>query len=144
MKAPSVASAVASTTSMTAMIVVNISTRDSDRNDTRSKPPLPPCSDVVASLIVDPTVLNTPIASSTIHSTATAMTVLMPSAMDSRKLTFITDQGSALDTRSRALRVRGPVRAAGRGLRTPAAAGDPEPPDSGGAYADGGWCGCGG
>jgi hypothetical protein len=52
----------------------------------------------------------------------------MPSAMDSRKLTFITDHGSALATRSRALRVRGTDRAAGLGLRTPAAAADPGAP----------------
>jgi hypothetical protein len=65
--------------------------------------------------------------------------------MESRKLTFMTDQGSALDTRSRALRVRGTARAAGRGLRTPAAAeGEPGPAPGGvpacvgGAYADGG------
>src|SRR5882757_5989419 len=151
MKAPRVASAVARTTSMTAMIVVKVSTRDSERNDTRSKPPAPPCSEVVASLMVEPTVLNTPMVSSTDHSTATATIEQTPSAMDSRKLTFITDHGSAFETRRRALRVRGPVRAAGRGLRTPAAAGDPGPdpgpapvPPAGGEYADGGWCGCGG
>ena len=49
----------------------------------------------------------------TIHSTAAATIVQMPSAMESRKLTFITDHGSALATRSRALRVRGVVRAPG-------------------------------
>ena len=54
-------------------------------------------------------------ASMTIHSTAAATIVQMPSAMESRKLTFITDHGSALATRSRALRVRGAVRAPVRG-----------------------------
>ncbi len=42
-----------------------------------------------------PTVSKTPIASMTIHSTADATTVQMPSAIDNRKLTFITDHGSA-------------------------------------------------
>ena len=65
-----------------------------------------------------PTVEKTPIASMTIHSTAEATIVQMPSAMESRKLTFITDHGSALATRSRALRVRGVVRAPVRGRRT--------------------------
>ncbi|CAO0827685.1 hypothetical protein SMICM17S_08557 [Streptomyces microflavus] len=71
----------------------------------------------VASLIVPPTVEKTPIASITIHRTAAATTVQMPRAIDSRKLTFITDHGSALATRRRALRVRGVVRAPVRGLR---------------------------
>ena len=63
-------------------------------------------------------------ASSTIHSTATATIVQMPSAIDSRKLTFITDHGSALETRSRALRVRGAVGTGGRrGGPRPAGAG---------------------
>ncbi|GAA2085634.1 hypothetical protein GCM10009801_47500 [Streptomyces albiaxialis] len=81
----------------------------------------------------------------TIHSTATATTVHSPSATDSRKLTFITDQGSALATRSRAFRVRGTVRAPFpapvRGRR---AAPEPSSPPSGGAgYACGGRCGWG-
>src|SRR5258708_39970713 len=106
------------------MPAVKVTTRDSDRNDTRSKPlPVP---ELVASLMVLPTVEKTPIVSSTIHRTATATIVQIPSAMESRKLTFITDHGSARDTRSRALRVRGAaVRAAGRGRRTPAV--DPAP-----------------
>ena len=56
---------------------------------------------------------KTPMAFMTIHSTATATIVQTPSAIDSRKLTFITDHGSAFATRSRALRVRGTVRAPG-------------------------------
>src|SRR5690606_4697325 len=71
----------------------------------------------VASLMVPPTVEKTPIASITIHRTADATTVQMPSAMDSRKLTFITDHGTPLATRRRALRVRRDVRAPLRGLR---------------------------
>ncbi|GAA3860711.1 hypothetical protein GCM10022227_17650 [Streptomyces sedi] len=55
----------------------------------------------------------------TIHSTETAITVQMPRAIESRKLTFITDHGSALATRRRALRTRGTVRAPVRGRRTP-------------------------
>ncbi|GAA4953426.1 hypothetical protein GCM10023238_19820 [Streptomyces heliomycini] len=57
-------------------------------------------------------------ASMTIHSTADATMVQTPSAMESRKLTFITDHGSAFDTRRRALRTRGVVRAPVRGRRT--------------------------
>src|SRR5688572_25714580 len=133
MNAPRVASAVARTTSMTAMIDVKMSTRGSDRKDCRSKPL--DSFEPVASEIVPPTVEKTPMASMTIHSTAAATIVQMPSAMESRKLTFITDQGSALATRRRALRVRGVVLAPVRGWRTA--------PDGGGCvgYACGGWYG---
>src|SRR3954471_21286475 len=134
MNAPRVARAVARTTSMTAMIDVNIRTFGRERNAWRSKPF--DSFEPVASEIVPPTVEKTPIAPMTIHSTADATTVQMPSAMESRKLTFITDHGSALATRSRALRVRGAVRAPVRGRRAAplwAAAGDCV------GYACGGW-----
>src|SRR4051794_23713355 len=103
MNAPRVASAVARRTSMTAMTDVNIRTRGRDRKDWRAKrfDSLEP----VASDIVPPTVEKTPTASITINRTTAATIVQMPSAIDSRKLTFMTDHGSALDTRRRALRV---------------------------------------
>ncbi|GHB66077.1 hypothetical protein GCM10010347_40150 [Streptomyces cirratus] len=73
-------------------------------------------------------------ASMTIHNTTAATIVQMPSAIDSRKLTFITDHGSAFATRSRALRVRGAVRTPVRACRCATG-----PADA--AYACGGVCG---
>src|SRR6187401_982855 len=48
---------------------------------------------------------QTPAAPSTDQTTATATTVTMPKAMESRNDVFITDQGSRCTSRRRALRV---------------------------------------
>src|SRR6476619_4527393 len=59
--------------------------------------------------MTSPTVLliesQTPAAPSTDITTATATTVTMPNAIDSRNDVFITDQGSRWTSRRRALRV---------------------------------------
>jgi hypothetical protein len=75
--------------------------------------------------------VNTPSPLSTSQTTAVPTRVTMPSAMESTKATFITDHGSTLATRSRALRTRTceptgraaltPPRAAPEAVWTPAA-----------------------
>src|SRR5918911_2333784 len=78
-----------------------------------------------SSLLIDE---NTPIASSTDHSTTDAVTNTMPSATDSRNDSFSTDHGSTRATVRRTL--RGPV-AAVLPVEGPARRGGSEEPTRG-------------
>ena len=52
------------------------------------------------------TEVNRPELASTVHTTYTATTSMMPAAIENRNDVFITDHGSRRDSRNRALRVR--------------------------------------